>query len=188
MKNTTHADLKPSLIDLEADNNATGGKQDISSVQPERLSERDNIYCVYWIGTLEHNNFFQQGYIGITKNLKNRIYSHFKNKRKTILTNVFKKYKKSDLIIKILHSNLTLEESLKLENFYRPSLNIGWNLQIGGNIGVESEWYNIPENKEKHSRNTSIKTKEGIKLKDSKEARSNRAKKSWENGYYKIYI
>lgn len=47
MESYQHADLKLSLIDLEADNNATGRKQD-KTVQRERLSERDNMYCLYW--------------------------------------------------------------------------------------------------------------------------------------------
>lgn len=37
--NTNNADLKLPLIDLEADNTATGGKQELCSRQPERLSE-----------------------------------------------------------------------------------------------------------------------------------------------------
>lgn len=49
MKNFLNADLKPLLIDLEVCNNTTGGKQEQCSVQPERLSEGDNMYCVYYI-------------------------------------------------------------------------------------------------------------------------------------------
>lgn len=53
MKNYQHADLKLPLIDLEADNNATGRKQD-KTVQCERLSEGDNMYCLYWIHLKEY--------------------------------------------------------------------------------------------------------------------------------------
>ena len=69
-----------------------------------------------------------------------------------------------------------LEEALKIEKDLRPLQNIGWNNQIGGNLGVESSWYNNIENNKKHSENTSKATKLGIKDNDTKEARSKRAK------------
>ena len=47
--NKNNADVKLSLIDLEASNIVTGGKQFNNNVQPERLSEKDNMYSVYWI-------------------------------------------------------------------------------------------------------------------------------------------
>lgn len=179
-----HADLKSSLIDLEVSNITTGGKQDVTSVQPERLSERNNIYCVYWIGSPEHNNLFLEGYIGITSNLEARIKSHSYNKKKTRFTSAISKYGITNLIIKVLHNDLSLEESLKLEEFYRPTQNIGWNLQKGGKLGVEKEWYTIKENKDKHSLNTSIGTKKAILEKDSKENRANRARLCWDRGVY----
>jgi hypothetical protein len=53
MKNSHYADSKPRLIDLEASNIATGGKQEYNSVQPERLSDggyymKTTIMKVYW--------------------------------------------------------------------------------------------------------------------------------------------
>ena len=39
--NKLDADLKSPLIDLEADNTATGRKQEDNSVQRERLSEKN---------------------------------------------------------------------------------------------------------------------------------------------------
>lgn len=173
-----HADLKPLLIDLEVDNNTTGGKQDIQSVQPERLSEGDNMYCVYWLHLPEHKSY-NEGYIGITKNFKIRLIEHKSNKRITHLTNAIKKYKWNNIIKEILHKNLTLDKALILEREYRPFQKIGWNSKQGGNLGVEKEWYYDLENKEKHSKNTSIKTKEGILNKDSYEKRSFRAKQNW---------
>ncbi|HEX8586138.1 MAG TPA: hypothetical protein VF680_17230 [Allosphingosinicella sp.] len=186
---THNADLKLPLIDLEADNTATGGKQEITliikevfSVQPERLSEGDDVYCIYWIHLLEHTiqkgDEISQGYIGLTSNYEERIKSHKKNKKKTHLTNAIKKYGWNNLEILILYDNLSLKDALMIEGQLRYKQNIGWNSQKGGNLGVEKEWYEISENKEKHSINTSIKTKEGIKLKDSKYKRSERAKQS----------
>lgn len=174
--NLQHADVKSPLIDLEADNTATGGKQElIDSVQPERLSEENNVYCVYWIYLIEHKDRFTEGYVGMTSNFKNRMKSHRKSKSKSHFNNAKNKYGWDNLNKVILHQNLSLEECLKLELYYRPNQNIGWNSQKGGIIGVEKEWYNISENKIKHSLNTSIATKKGIALKDTKEKRSKRA-------------
>lgn len=179
MEKHLYADLKPSLIDLEVDNNTTGGKQDNNlSVQPERLSEKDNMYCVYWIH-LKNEIDLNKGYIGITSNFSNRLKSHIRNKNKTHFKNAISKYKWSNLIKEIIHINLSLDKALSLEEFYRPIQNIGWNSQKGGIIGVEKEWYLIEENKIKHSKNTSEATIKGIQENDSKENRSLRAKENW---------
>lgn len=170
-------DLKPLLIDLEASNIATGGKQENISVQPERLSGEDNMYVVYWIKyPTEKSN--QNGYIGITKNLKERIKAHKKNKKKTILTSIIKKHGWDNLTLQVLYTNLTLEEALLRERELRPIENIGWNLQRGGEIGVLDTWYSYENNRSSHSLATSIGTKQGIMLKDTTEKRSKRAKES----------
>lgn len=175
----THADLKPSLIDLEADNTATGGKQEYNSVQPERLNKTDNMYFVYWISLKESDNLFKDGYIGITSNLKDRFKAHNKKRRKNNhFKNAIQKYGWKNLIKTILHKDLSLEKALEYEEFYRPKEDIGWNSLKGGILGNRKEWYNIPINKLKHSINTSIKTKEGI-LKEEKGIRSIRAKLSY---------
>jgi predicted GIY-YIG superfamily endonuclease len=174
--NTHNADLKLPLIDLEADNTATGGKQEQCSVQPERLSEGDDNYCVYWIHTSNHNDKLSQGYIGITCNFKERLKSHKKNKKKTRLTDAIKSYGWNNLKKEILFDNLSLQKALDIEKSYRIMPNIGWNIQKGGELGVDKTWYDVPENKIRHSLNTSINTKLGILNKDSKENRSNRAK------------
>lgn len=184
---THNADLKLPLIDLEADNTATGGKQpkifkESFGVQPERLSEGDNVYCIYWIHLPEHlyekGDEIKEGYIGITSNYKERMKAHKKNKRKTHLTDAIRKYGWNNLEILVLYDNLSLETALMIEGRLRYKQNIGWNLQQGGFLGVEREWYEIAENKEKHSLNTSINTKLGISKNDSKEKRSERAKLS----------
>lgn len=172
---THNADLKLPLIDLEADNTATGGKQELSSVQPERLSEGDDNYCVYWIHTSDHNSR-NQGYIGITCNFKERMKSHKKNKRKTKLTDAIKKYGWNNLQKEILFNNLSLYRALYIERIYRHTPNMGWNILEGGELGVDKTWYNSPQNRAKHSLKTSEKTIKGILNKDSKEKRSERAK------------
>jgi hypothetical protein len=175
--NKNNADIKPSLIDLEADNTATGRK-DISTdiYQRERLSEKDNVYILYWIRRKEHTDMFKEGYIGITCDFKERMRNHRKNKNKTILTDAISSIGWENLNKDIIYDGLTLSEILNLEFKYRPSENIGWNLQKGGNLGVDSSWYKLESNRTKHSKNTSKGTKLGIKKKDSKKARSKRAK------------
>jgi len=171
------ADLKPSLIDLEASSIATGGKQ-AKAVQPERLSGKGN-YSVYWIRLSFHDDMFINGYIGITKNIKERIKQHKKSNADYIINRAKKKYGWDNLIISILYENLTLKEALRVEYILRPNSFIGWNGQAGGFIGVNSEWYQIAENRIKHSKRTSEGTKRGIKEHDTKEARSERAKKAY---------
>ena len=69
------ADLKPSLIDLEAGDTATGRKLTLIK-QRERLSERDTMYCVYWIRKETHTDVFSEGYVGISKAFSERMRYH----------------------------------------------------------------------------------------------------------------
>lgn len=181
MGNSHYADLKFPLIDLEVGNTTTGGKQESISMQPERLSEESNMYNVYWIHLKSQNDIYLEGYVGITSNFVNRMSSHNRNKYKNHFKYAINKYGWNNLYKEIIHSNLTLIEALKFEELYRPVQNIGWNSQKGGIIGVEKEWYNIPENKLKHQINTSKATKIAIKEKDNYINRSNRAKNNWKN-------
>ena len=169
------ADLKLPLIDLEAEYTATGRKRK----HRERLSEEDIMYCVYWIKTEDHIDILTQGYVGITYNLKNRLKSHRKNKRKTPFREAINKYGWSNLQVQIVREGLTLEEALKEEFSLRPDVKIGWNCQAGGNLGVEKEWYDNEENRNKHSAATSLGTLRGIQEKDTTEQRSLRAKENW---------
>lgn len=172
--------VKPLLIDLEAEDTATGRKQE-KSVQRERLSEGDQMYCVYWIKREGHDNPVVQGYVGITSNLTERIRQHKKNRRKTILTSATNKYGWENLIVEILHDNLSKQEALSIEASLRPSQSIGWNCQRGGELGVEADWYEIEDNRRKHSEATSEATKVGIASKDTHEARAQRARDNWKN-------
>lgn len=137
------------------------------------------MYCVYWIRLPEHTDISSAGYVGITKNLEARLHSHKKNKRKTILTDAAKKYSWDRLIVDEIHTDLTMQEALSIEAQLRPTARIGWNCQRGGELGVESDWYNIEENKQRHSKATSAATKAGIAAKDTTEARAKRARDNW---------
>jgi hypothetical protein len=173
-------DLKPSLIDLEGGGTSTGRKSDLN-IQRERLSERGIMYCVYWIRRKTHSDISLEGYVGISKNFKERMRSHKKNRNKTPLTDAIQSIGWFNLIKEIIVNNISLEEALLIELKLRPMENIGWNLQKGGNIGVDSSWYDLSYNRVKHSDATSTGTKLGISNKDTKEQRSARAKRNWVN-------
>ena len=135
---------------------------------------------VYWIRSKDHNDIHTQGYVGITKTtLDERVRSHKKNKGNSIVAGKLRKH--DDLVWSVVHDVDTLDEALKLEAFYRPAQFVGWNLQRGGELGVEPEWYNNPENRQQHSMKTSEATRRGIAAKDTSEARSQRAKLSHAN-------
>lgn len=173
-------DLKSPLIDLEAGSTATGRKLE-KSLQRERLSEENYMYSVYWIKLESHINPHTEGYIGITTNLKERLRAHKKNRRKLPITSAIKCYGWDNLIVEVLHENLKLQEALSIEFLLRPDIRIGWNCQKGGELGVESSWYNNEENRQKHKEATAKATKKAIALKDSTEARVERAKQNWIN-------
>ncbi len=132
---------------------------------------------VYWIRDKLHTDIYTQGYVGITKTtLKERVRSHKKNHKRSIVAGKLRKY--PDIVCEVIHEVPSLKEALELEAKYRPNQQVGWNLQRGGVIGVESEWYLIPENKERHSMKTSEATRRGIAANDTTEARSERAKEN----------
>lgn len=135
---------------------------------------------VYWIREKDHTDIYTEGYVGITKKaLKERVREHKKNKGNSVVAGKLRKH--ADLVWSVAHSVETLEEALALEAEYRPTQFVGWNLQKGGELGVESEWYADPENSQRHSMKTSEATRRGIATKDTKEARSERAKLNHKN-------
>lgn len=138
------------------------------------------MYCVYWIHMPNQHDPLCEGYIGLTKNLPERLRGHRKNKKQTPLTKLLAK-SWSSVVIEVLDSNLSREEACQLEAYYRPAEHIGLNLLRGGNLGVQPEWYSIAENREQHRKATSKATKRGIRLKDTTEARRIRAAKSYLN-------
>lgn len=135
---------------------------------------------VYWIREKQHTDIFTEGYVGITKKpLEERVREHKKNKKSSIVAGKLRS--DAEVIWSVVQEVETLEEALLLEGQYRPTQNIGWNLQKGGAAAGRSEWYSIPENSLKHSMKTSEATRRGIATKDTTEARSERAKLSWVN-------
>ena len=91
-----------------------------------------NTYSVYHLHTSPDLN---GGYIGVSKDTNFRYKHHISRKKKSnpILDNAFRVY--GDLMkVRVLVKNLELEAALLLEEMLRPTSNIGWNQQPGGNI------------------------------------------------------
>lgn len=87
-------------------------------------------YCLYWIHYPEHTSPESEGYIGITKDFDKRILTHSSRVKSAHIKNRIN----SGAIPTILHEGLTKEQAEQLEEKYRPSENIGWNIAKGGNI------------------------------------------------------
>jgi hypothetical protein len=76
---------------------------------------------VYWLHFKEHTDIFNQGYIGVTPNLKKRIREH--------------KFKFKNLWEKIIVKQLVIADNdycYEIEKKLRPQRNIGWNKASGG--------------------------------------------------------
>ena len=103
-----------------------------------------NNHYVYWYHLKEHTNPYNEGYVGVTKNLAKRHYEHFRESNiqyhfhKAIL-----KYGKENIIQEILHSNVSKSEAYALERQYRPKNNIGWNYNSGGKCLCEIGFHEV---------------------------------------------
>ena len=76
---------------------------------------------LYWVHLPEHSDMFNQGYIGVTPDIKKRIREH-KHK--------FKAYANQLIIDTILIAEKSY--CYMMEKSLRPMRNIGWNKAIGG--------------------------------------------------------
>ena len=137
------------------------------------------MYVMYWIHREGHRDMLSEGYVGITKDFTQRMYSHKKLKlrrNRGALRYAIAKYGWENLIKSVIGTYDSLESALEAERKVRPTHSIGWNSQRGGELGVEPEWYDDSENRAAHSKRTSDATKLGI-AKEPPGARSERQKK-----------
>lgn len=84
---------------------------------------------VYWIHYKEHLDPYTEGYIGITNNLERRIDEH---KSKHSKSRHVKNRIGAGAIFSVIHQVDTIQEAASLEEKYRPTENIGWNICKGG--------------------------------------------------------
>lgn len=81
-------------------------------------------YSVYWIKDKNHTNVNTEGYVGITKrNPLIRLKEH---------KSCYDWAKSQDIVLEVLHSNVSKDFAQNIENTLRPSMNIGWNYAEGG--------------------------------------------------------
>lgn len=88
----------------------------------------DKNYCLYWIHYVEHQNPYEDGYIGISANLQYRIQRYKQPGQKSRLLDKFQ----NGAIVTVLAKNLLHHEAMLLEKKFREYRNIGWNLNSGG--------------------------------------------------------
>lgn len=91
---------------------------------------------IYWLRHKDHTCLLSQGYVGVSKNPKERIRHHFKNAfggyhTDKSLTKAIKKYGKENIVVEII---LIAENSYcyQVEQKLRPKSFIGWNMREGG--------------------------------------------------------
>lgn len=90
-------------------------------------------YCVYWIHHTEHTDMFTQGYIGITKNFKQRMRFHKMLKCNAYFSNAIKKYGWDNLVKKVMLVS-DKDYCIDIETKLRSQNSIGWNLVKGGGL------------------------------------------------------
>ena len=90
------------------------------------------MYKVYWIKYPNYTNPKEEGYIGITsQTIQKRFLDHKLNKKNKLLAN---RCKKEDVEVICLHDGLSKEQARLMEESYRPTEDIGWNINKGGDL------------------------------------------------------
>lgn len=98
--------------------------------------------CLYWLHLPEHRDMFREGYIGVSKDPRKRLWEHKSKKQNPHLTNALGKYK--DVINTIL-LNGDEDYCYRMELLLRPVADIGWNIAPGGSkppsrLGKKNPW------------------------------------------------
>ena len=120
---------------------------------------------VYWIHHPDHSDMLTQGYIGVSKHFKRRLYEHLKLSRNQHFKNAIAKYGWENLVKKqLVISNQ--EYCLELEKKLRPTDHLGWNIVAGG--GKAPVVYGNTWNKGRPSANKGKSLTEETKNKISK--------------------
>jgi predicted GIY-YIG superfamily endonuclease len=90
-------------------------------------------YTLYWVKTNTHFDIKTQGYVGITKNFKKRMWEHnYKSKKvDNTFQRAIRKYGWTNLNKEIIYTG-DKESCELLEELLRPKEYIGWNVCKGG--------------------------------------------------------
>ena len=105
--------------------------------------EKSDLTAVYWIRKKEHTNIYEEGYVGVSSNIKRRWREHIteaNNNRhpNAHLGRAINKYYPDNLVFEIVYLS-NEDKCYKYEEYLRPDTNIGWNLRSGGPVGKMSE-------------------------------------------------
>ena len=105
--------------------------------------EKSDLTAVYWIRKKEHTNIYEEGYVGVSSNIKRRWRDHIteaKNNKhpNAHLGRAINKYYPDNLVFEIVYLS-NEDKCYKYEEYLRPDTNIGWNLRSGGPVGKMSE-------------------------------------------------
>lgn len=100
------------------------------------MTLKEGQFCVYWIRAPRHSDPLSEGYIGVSKSPKRRWYYHNWRKRtkrhdNPILSNAIEKYTWDGLIKQVLVIG-SEKYCYELEAKIRPSVEMGWNVNAGG--------------------------------------------------------
>jgi group I intron endonuclease len=136
---------------------------------------------VYWIHHPSHTDMFTQGYIGITKNFKERMRFHKMLRCNAYLSNAIKKYGWDNLIKEVV---LVADKDycISIETKLRSKDSIGWNLVKGGGLPPINRW-------NKGTKGLMTAWNKGKTLsEEQKKQISNSVKQLWKNNKYRQHM
>lgn len=135
MQDTPVSYKRKDLINISAsrDVDASTDSNDLQGIISMSIY-RDHTY-VYWLHLPEHNDMRIQGYIGVSNNPKQRLWEHLNDVRTNnhcnpYLSRVINKY--SGQLIQTIVFEGEKDVCYTYEEELRPTKNIGWNLNKGG--------------------------------------------------------
>lgn len=88
------------------------------------------MWYLYWLHLPTHSDINTEGYVGVSKRPKQRLYEHKHARKNPHLQNAFQKY--GDTIIQTILLEGTEDYCFSIEALYRPRKYIGWNISVGG--------------------------------------------------------
>ena len=92
-------------------------------------------HIVYWYHLANHTDPYTEGYVGVTCREDERHRAHLSGYQggSKILHYAFNKYGVDQVQKTVLH-RVSKQEAYELEQQYRPEMNVGWNIAMGGGL------------------------------------------------------